>query len=375
MCTLDTTLPRLASGSAPPFVMPAIDLRHLLRMTDDTGLFQHARYALPDPEHGYCLDDNARGLVAALLEARLRKSEDCRLPLRLYLAFVAHALDEKTRYFRNFMGYDRRWLEKVGSGDSHGRGIWALGLAVRLGGTADVRDLCTALLLTVLETVRQFDSPRSQALVLIGLDEALQCGCDHGAMQVVRDVLAEQLFDQLSRNGDDEWPWWEDVVTYDNAKLPHALLVSGAAMGRAEMVEAALNSLTWLLDVQTVPEGHLSIIGCDGWMSRDGNRSRFDQQPLEAYSLIHACVAAARITGQEEWSGIARRCFEWFRGVNDCKLPLVDPETGGCGDGLCPERINRNQGAESTLAYVLSILELHEDQARRNHILSPLPQK
>jgi len=338
--------------------LPEIDLRHVIRLTDDTGILQHARHATGDRRHGYCTDDNARALIAAVHAARLGRDEVL-APLERYAAFLCHAFDRDAGRFRNFMGYDRRWLEDVGSDDSHGRAVWGLGVAVSAAAGGPTADLAAELFAEALPALDGMRPPRAWAFALVGIDEFLRARPGDDAAARVRELLAGRLFAQRERYGSDGWPWWEDVLTYANAKLPHALLVSGAALGREDMVEAALASLRWLLDVQTAEAGHLSIIGNRGWYVRGGARARFDQQPLEAHALVHACLDAARVTGDATWAEEARRAFEWFTGLNDLGIALCDPATGGCCDGLMSDGVNRNQGAESTLAYVLSVLELH----------------
>ncbi len=357
-----------AAGAAPAAGggLPAIDLRQLLALTDDTGMFQHARWATPDPHHGYCIDDNARALIAAVLHASVHSAgeEASAVPLQRYLSFLVYAFDEATGRFRNFMGYDRRWLEPVGSQDSQGRTIWALGQAVQLAPEENTRGLALNLLHRALPAVESFAFLRSRAFALLGIDAYLSSEPDANAA-ALRDRLAEGLLAAWRGNADAAWPWFEDVATYDNAKLSHALLVAGASMERAEMIDAALTSLRWLLEVQTAEAGHLSIIGNDGWYPRGGERAQFDQQPLEAHALVHACLAAAELTGESAWADQAWRCFAWFRGANDLGVPLYDEQTGGCQDGLSATGPNANQGAESTLAYLLSVLELHRHHERQ----------
>lgn len=339
--------------------MPEIDLRQLLRMSDDTGIFQHAVYSMPDPNHGYCIDDNCRALIAALLHARLRGYDERVVPLHRYLTFLAYAFNEDNGVFRNFMGYNRDWLEAEGSTDSQGRTLWALGLAVSMAPTESVRELAGNLFRKALAAVEGFTYIRSQAFALIGLIEYLKVDSEHAFAIKLRDQFAANLFKAWQDHATDDWPWWEDMVTYDNAKLCHALLVAGHAMGRNDMVEAGLKSLDWLLKVQTAPQGHLSIIGNDGWLARGKDKAQFDQQPLEAYAMVHGCLTAAKISGNEKWADHAWMCYEWFLGRNDLGISMYHPETGGCQDGLEEKGPNKNQGAESILAYLLSVLELH----------------
>ncbi len=350
---------------------PEIDLRQLLRMTDDTGMFQHARYAVPDLNHGYCIDDNARALIAALLHAKLRGYDERVVPLQRYLGFLAYAFNEDNGTFRNFMGYDRRWLEPEGSKDSQGRTVWALGLSVAMAPTEPVRELSRELLRKALPGVRELGHLRSYAFTVLGLDAYLGVEPQDGLARQIRDDYAERLVRAYREHAREDWPWWEEVVTYDNAKLSHAMLAAGVSLNRGDMLEVGLASLRWLLEVQTAEGqfdaggGHLTIIGNRGWYPRGGKRAPFDQQPLEAYAMVHACLTAARITGETLWAEHAWRCFEWFRGRNDLGVPLYHEQTGGCQDGLQPDGPNKNQGAESILAYLLSVLELHDYRESR----------
>ena len=339
--------------------LPEVDLRQVLTLTDDTGLLQHAKFATPDRPHGYCTDDNARALIAAVRYARLYGYDERAMPLQRYLSFLADALGAETDRFRNFMGYDRHWLEDTGSHDSHGRAVWALGVTTAGAPNASVRARARTLFTRALRAAERFDSIRARAFVLLGLDAYLKVEPDARDAADLRLRLAETHFQLHRRKAAADWPWWEDTLTYDNAKLPHALLVSGASLERPDMLRAALAALEWLLKIQTAQEGHLSVIGNRGWLTRGRERARFDQQPLEAYALVHACLDAARITAEADWADHARRCFAWFRGGNDLGISLFNEETGGCYDGLEPEGVNLNQGAESTLAYLLSLLELH----------------
>jgi predicted dehydrogenase len=368
--------PETAAIAARWDPFPEIDLRQLLRMTDDTGIFQHAVHGVPDPNHGYCIDDNARALIAALLHAQLRGHDERVVPMARYLGFLAYAYNEKRQRFRNFMGYDRRWLEDEGSQDSQARTYWALGLTVHLAPTSDIRELAQNLFLRSLPIVKGFEFLRSWAFTLIGLEHYLRFDPEHTQCRDLRELLANRLFNRWRDEASDDWPWWDETVTYDNAKLCHALLRVGPAMGRPEMTDAGLRSLEWLLGQQTETEAdgstHLSIIGNDGWLQRGEPRARFDQQPLEAYALADACLAAARVVDdadqQRRWADRAWWCFEWFTGRNDLGVSLYHPDTGGCQDGLRPDGPNKNQGAESVLAYLLTVLELHRYRADRMRV-------
>ena len=357
----------------PLHPLPAVDLRHLRRLTDDTGLYQHAVYATPDRRHGYCIDDNARALIAALYHARLEGPDEARVPIHTYLAFLAYAYNPQPQQFRNFMGYDRGWLEDRGSHDSQGRTLWALGLAVQMAPSASVRGLALDLYGKALGSLEDLGFIRSWAFALLGLDAYLEADpppdADPGPLEASGAAFsraADRLMDAYTRHARPDWPWWEDTVTYDNAKLPHALLVAGSRLGRRDMTDAGLASLSWLLKQQTAEDGagapRLSVIGNRGWLQRGRPRAAFDQQPLEAYALVDACLQAARRSAdaadRTRWESRARMCFDWFIGRNDLGTSLYDPETGGGRDGLNPDGPNQNQGAESSLAYLLSVLEI-----------------
>ena len=354
--------------------LPEIDLRQLLALSDDTGIFQHALYSAPDPNHGYCIDDNARALIAAVLHARLRGYDERIVPLQRYLTFLAYAYNEDTQAFRNFMGYDRHWLEDVGSTDSQGRTIWALGLTISLAPNQIIRELAEQIFFKSIHSVKKFIFIRSRGFALHGLQAYLDYNPHHKEIESLRDEFAEWLFEKYKAHATEDWPWWENTVTYDNAKLSHALLICGQAMNREDMIDAGLKSLQWLLDIQTADDGHLSIIGNEGWYQKDEQKAQFAQQPLEAYAMVDACLSAATITKDDAWARYAWTCFRWFIGENDLNIPLYHSETGGCQDGLESDGPNKNQGAESVLAYLLSVLELHlyyEQQTSRISVNAP----
>lgn len=346
--------------------MPAVELSQLQQMSDDTGMFQHAIYGLPDPNHGYCIDDNVRALIAGLLHAELFGEDEAAFPVKRYLTFVRYAYNPDTQTFRNFMSYDRRWLEDQGSQDSQGRAFWGLGLTVAKGPTGIVRDAARDVMRQAMSGIRKFAYLRSWAFAMVGLDAFLSVQSEDGFAMELMQEGSERLYkawlDRKAMLGDttfEQWPWWEDTVTYDNAKLCHALMLAGRRLGEAKMVEAGLVSLRWLLDIQTAEQGHLSIVGNDGWYQRGREKAKFDQQPLEAYALLDASLEAARLTGDVTWLSRAWMCFLWFMGHNDLNVPIYHVETGGCQDGLQPDGANRNQGAESLLAYLISVLQLH----------------
>jgi hypothetical protein len=287
-----------------------------------------------------------------------------------YLAFLWHAFNAGSGRFRNFLAYDRRWLEDIGSEDSHGRALWALGTVLGRSYHQGLRGLASHLFDLALPAVIEFSSPRAWAFTLIAIHEYLRRFSGDRAAQNTRQVLAERLMGSYLSYSRPDWPWFEDVVSYSNAKLPHALLLSGQWMGRGDMAEAGLKSLQWLVEIQRSEAGHFAPIGNRGFYPRGGEKARFDQQPVEAHAMVSACLEAYRMTGDEHWYDEARRAFDWFLGRNDQGLSLYDPVTGGCRDGLHPDRANQNQGAESTLAFLLSLVEMSLSQ----HVVNLLPE-
>ena len=347
-----------------PRISPELKLDHLLRMTDSTGIFQHATYTVPNFAEGYCTDDNARALIlTVLLEELGEDSTQIRGLASTYLAFLNYALDRKKRRFRNFMSFDRRWLETVGSEDSNGRAIWALGTAVGRSQRASFRALAGQLFNIALPAAAEFTAPRACALCLLGINEYLRRLSGDSLAQQVRERLTENLLQKFSSSDSEDWLWCEDEVTYDNAKLPHALLVSGAAMERPDVVEMGLRALKWLTQLQASDSGYFRPIGCDGFYKRGDVRANFDQQPIEACAMVTACLDAYRVTGDNFWSQEAIRAFDWFLGLNDLGLELYSASSGGCYDALHVDRVNQNQGAESTLSFLISLVQVKAVEA------------
>ncbi len=341
-----------------PADLPVLKLSHLLRMTDDTGLLQHAKFVVPNCREGYSTDDNARALIASVLLAELELGNGQSLELASrYLAFVNHAFNPDTGRFRNFMNYQRTWLEPVGSDDCHGRTLWALGTVLGRSRVPSLRGIAGELFELALPALPQITSPRAWAYAMMGIHEYLRRFEGDRLANGIRSELAERLMKLYGACRSDEWRWYEARLTYCNAVLPHAMLLCGQWIPCPEMTGAGLESLYWLVEQQRT-DGHFSPVGSDGFYSQGGECARFDQQPVEAHAMTSACLEAYRCTGDDYWMEEARRTFEWFLGCNDLNLPLYDPTTGGCRDGLHPDRPNENQGAESTLAFIQSLLEL-----------------
>jgi glycosyltransferase involved in cell wall biosynthesis len=353
--------------------LPEVNLEHLELMTDDTGMLQHASFSVPRYDEGYCIDDNARALVlmALIEDASEVDARAVRALASRYLAFVSHAFNRERGRFRNFMSYGRVWLEEAGSEDSHGRAIWALGTVVGRSLDPGRQSLAGDLFHAALPAVISMTSPRAWAYTLLGIHEYLRAFQGDTSVQAVRAALAGKLLDVFQRTSRADWPWFEERVTYSNARLSQALIVSGVQMQHAEMTETGLRSLEWLSDIQTTKDGYFTPIGSNGFYARGQTRAVFDQQPVEACAMISACQEARRVTGDARWAERARRAFAWFLGENQLQIALYDARTGGCRDGLHADRANENQGAESTLSMLLGLLEMR--LAERVHVASSVP--
>ena len=340
-----------------PSELPPLKMDHLRAMTDETGILQHALFTVPNYSHGYTTDDNARALLVSVLLNELGNSESVGLASR-YLAFLGYAFNTQNKCFRNIMDYQRNWSEDVGSDDSHGRAIWALGTVLSHSTIPSFNSMAGWLFEQALPSILATTSPRAWAFALIGISEYSQkYSGDRMALQVTEE-LAGRLLKLYESNRSEEWRWFERKLTYCNAALSHALLVCGRSIPNNAMTDAGLESLHWLADLHRAGNGHFVPIGSNGFYPFGNERARFDQQPIEAQAMVSVCLEAFRITKDKYWNKEARRAFEWFLGRNDLKLPLYDATTGGCRDGLHPDRPNENQGAESTLAFLQSLLEL-----------------
>ncbi len=343
-------------------VLPEIKTDYLRSLCDSTGILQHALHSIPDRSHGYCVDDNARAL---LLSIRLsRCGEEC-LPEMLtsaFAAFVQHAWNPAAQRFRNFMSYQRQWLEEVGSEDSHGRTLWALGECAANDRALSRRNWAEGLFKSALPSVEAFTSPRAWAFTLLGLDA--YCGTFSGDMEAnrMRRDLADRLMLLFSKVQTPDWRWFEDGLAYDNGRLSQALICTGLATRTQSYVEAGLASLRWLMSLQRTPAGDFRPIGSQSFGDKRVAPRPYDQQPLEATAAISACLAAARADESAVWLADARRALGWFLGENDLRTPLIDSATGACCDGLHPDRPNENKGAESVLSYLLGLLEIRQFQ-------------
>src|ERR1017187_1036319 len=342
-----------------PHESPKLNLDHLYHMTDSTGILQHASFTAPNLSEGYCTDDNARALILAVLLGQLEEPpQRVRALATTYASFLNDAFDPKTARFHNFLSIDRRWLDERGSEDSHGRAIWALGTAVGRSPHWSSQTMAKQLFAQALPAVTDFTSPRAWAFSLIGIHEYLrQMKGDRLAFDVREELTARlvAIFDKVAQPG---WSWFEEGLTYDNAKLAHALIVSGRATGQKSVYERGIQALRWLVGVQTSQQGQLRPIGSNGFYKRNGARADFDQQPIEAQTTVSACLEAYRATADPWWYEQAQRAFDWFLGWNDLGLELYARQTGGCRDGLHADRGNRSEEHTSELAFLLSLAEM-----------------
>jgi glycosyltransferase involved in cell wall biosynthesis len=357
--------------------LPALRLSHLTRMSDDTGMLQHSIFTIPNRAEGYTTDDNARALIFTVL---LAQSEDKRTGAPStatsvtsngvldgssfrYLSFLEHAFNSGNGRFRNFLSYDRKWNEAQGSEDSHARALWALGTVLGRSGNQGLRCAAGRLFEFSLPAVMEFRSPRAWAYTLLGIHEYLHAYPGDRDAQKIQSALAQRLLEMYESVRRPEWEWFEDVLAYGNARLAQALLLVGFGCSNERMVAAGLEALDWLSRMQHCEiSRHFVPIGSEGFYRRGGEKARFDQQPIEAAGVVSASLLAYRITGDARWRREAWSAFNWFLGDNDLQLPLYDSVSGGCRDGLHPDRANENQGAESTLSFLMALLEMQSLQ-------------
>ena len=340
--------------------LPEVNLAHLRTLTDEVGLLQHACFSTPDRIHGYSTDDVARALLVSTMNWRLMADEAIWPFLQTYMAFVNHAIDPRTGRVRNFMSYDRRWTEEVGSDDCHGRTLWALGYCVHHLRIEPLFRLATRLFNRVRVPAASITSPRASAYIVLGCIQYLKHFAGDTEARALALSQASHLASLLKENSSQGWTWFEDIVSYDNGRLPQALIAAGAYLKDEAMLQGGLAALDWLLEMQTDPvQGHISLVGSHGWYRRGRERARFDQQPVEIPALMDACNEAFRATGEGRWISAMERCFSWFLGRNDVHSALYDFSTGGCFDGIHHMGVNQNQGGESTVSWLMSLHRMH----------------
>ena len=358
--------------------LPELKLDHVNALTDDTGMLQHAIFTIPNRGEGHTTDDNARALMLTVMLEPWGTHELGKTNLfapdfaARYLSFLEHAFNQENGRFRNFLGYDRRWNEAVGSEDCHGRALWSLGTVLGRSADQGLKSAAGRLFESSLPAAVEAYSPRASSYTLLGIQQYLNFFPGDRDAQKIRLALSRRLLDMYESIRRPDWKWFENVVAYGNARMPQALLVVGSASSDDRMVSAGLEALDWLMNTQRCEtDGHFVPIGSQGFYHQDGEKARFDQQPIESAGAVSACLEAYRVTGDSRWRSEAWSAFNWFLGANDLELPLYDSATGGCRDGLHPERVNQNQGAESTLSFLMALLEMHSLQNSEMSAKSP----
>jgi len=354
--------------------LPQVNLKHLRSMTDHTGVLQHARFSVPNRAHGYCADDCARALIVTVRAHDLDRTDTSLTDLSsIYLSFLDDAFDPGTGRFRNFMSYDRKWLETIGSEDSHGRALWALGVMAGWGHSPGQVALAETIFHDAIPALEKLSYSRAIAFPILGMQAYLR---RHENDQQVRELiklLGDRLLARFRQCATKDWRWYEPILTYDNARVPEALMACGRITNDDRMVKAGIDVLEWLRDIQLDPSGGwFTPVGNHGWFPRSDSKAQFDQQPLEAAAMIGASLEAYECTQREEWIQLASTCFNWYLGKNDQQIQLYDDATGGCRDGLTADGVNENQGAESTLSYLSSLLAIYNLRgltASQNHIV------
>ncbi|NPV89647.1 MAG: glycosyltransferase [Firmicutes bacterium] len=327
---------------------------HIFRLTDDTGMLQHSKYGVPDLAHGYTTDDNARALImATMLYEKYRKKKYLDLIFR-YSSFILNA-QIKTGKFRNFMSYDRKWLEEEGSEDCFGRCLWAIGYALSNKYIPQgVRYTLLRVLKKALPNVVSLNWPRAKAYSIIGLASLNS----EDTQNLVFDTASSlcRLYDEQK---DEKWKWFEKSVTYSNSVFPWALFAAQKIFNEKRFLEVAEESLDFLESI-TFKDGFFKPVGCNGWLVKGGTPAEFDEQPIEACETALTYLEAYSVTRRKKYKAKAKKCHAWYEGANSKGIKLVDGETGGCFDGLTGRGVNQNLGAESLVSYWISYLALSD---------------
>jgi uncharacterized protein YyaL (SSP411 family) len=359
--------------------LPEPSLEHLKRLTDDTGLLQHARYTIPYRENGYCTDDNARAIIVVTrYYAHYPEPEALEL-LNTYLAFILHSQNSDGSV-KNLMNFDRTWRKNESGNDALGRVLWALGMVLAKPPSPAYLPIAKEYFENSAIHVEK-QSPRGMAYSILGMSDYLKQFPEADDIKRQMEIAADSLIAQYEKNNFPDWQWFDGALTYDNAILPCALFIAAAALNENKYLDVAQKTCGFLLTntfttgkklqlnsassaVSAVKNGYFSFIGCEGWYKRGGTRAKFDQQPIEAASIVLMLRAAYEATGDNRYLILQRKAFEWFLGENDLHIPLYDSKTKGCSDGLMSDGTNPNQGAESTLSFLLSLLTIVESSVK-----------
>ncbi|MFA4905172.1 MAG: glycosyltransferase [Candidatus Margulisiibacteriota bacterium] len=337
---------------------PPFDLAHLKRLTDDCGLIQHAKYIVPDRHTGYCLDDNSRALMLCAWAFFLLKSDDAKELISTYFSFT-HFMQNPDGHFRNFIDYQRRFLDETGSDDACGRALWALGYIIWRPPRDAYRSLAFECFQKALPHLRGLNL-RGKALAMLGLVSYLRCYQGDESVTAKLRECADYLLDLYKDVSRDDWRWFEDIICYDNGIMPMALFQTYSILREEKYLRVAKETLGFLEKTIT-HNGRLSIVGSRGWYKRGGIKAKYDQQPIDAAAMVLAYQSAYRVTEDKEYLKKMRQAFGWFLGENDMGMSLYDHETKGCADGLLPEGVSLNQGGESTVSFLMALLAMIEE--------------
>jgi hypothetical protein len=335
-----------------------LSLDGLRALTDDVGMFQHTKFSTIDRKEGYTTDDNARALIAALGYHRAFEDSGSLSLAETYLAFLLHMQREDGR-FHNLLGFDRGFQDEIGSEDCMGHALWACGCAMGSNVPEGMKSAAKELFDRGLPPSHGFSSPRAKAFTILGLHCYHEVFPDDRNVLVNVEKLAEGLVEQYRAESEDDWRWFEAYLTYANARLPQALFTAHRCTREPSFLRVALSSFEFLVETQIIDET-FQPIGSDGWFMNGGERAFYDQQPIEASCMVEAALMAYDATGDDGHLETAQTAFEWYRGRNIQQVVLLNPETGTCYDGITPEGLNLNQGAEATLSYYLAYLKMRE---------------
>jgi glycosyltransferase involved in cell wall biosynthesis len=334
--------------------IPTFNLSHIRRLTDDTGIVQHAKYGIPNLKEGYCLDDNSRALIMALMAFEQYKSKEALDLLPIYLSYIQY-MQKEDGNFRNFLSFNRNYLDEVGSEDSFGRTIWALGYLINFAPNNSYKEFADELFLKSVPHFAKLEHLRGIANTMIGIHHYLCANPHDEAIINELNQLAVPLINAYQQNKDGSWHWFEQKLTYDNALLPLALLCHYQVSKNQQSLDIALETLTFLTE-KTLSFGFLNPVGNDGWLEKNSPMALYDQQAIETMAMVLVYFKAYEVTKEVKYMRHLYQSYQWFLGENSLNLPLYDHETKGCADGLQTYGVNRNQGAESTLAYLISHL-------------------
>lgn len=351
---------RVSKKKAP--IPASIGIDGLLRICDDTGILQHSISNVPDRAHGYCVDDNARALM--LTNKLDNDSATVRQLGTTFAAFVQSSWNEERREFRNFMGFGRNWLEEIGSEDSCGRTLWALGSTVRLAPSAGLRHWAQGLFDHTCPSAETFGSPRAIAFAMLGADQVLEVDGRHKVAMSIVAAGADRLLEIFKESSREHWTWFEDVLAYDNCRLSEAMIRAGMRLDRVEIHECGLDTLRWISSMQQAPSGHFRPVGSSSFGRAYERPNPFDQQPLEIWASIDAASAAYDLSRDPSWLTQAIQAYNWFSGANDRGIAVADPMSGTSHDGINPRGVNLNEGAESVLAYQHATIAVREFVAK-----------